>query len=276
MAFYNSHRALLNVTGSEAKSFLNRVVTCRTDNMADGDARYGALLTPQGKILTDLFLYDLGGKLFLDLPLSTKDDFKKRLNMLKLRADVQFEDVADLSIFVSDNLAVETDGALAEFADPRKEETLKRVLVPKELTMHSSNDAEWTKCRFENFAPECGLDYAPSSCFPADVNMDLGSAIDFKKGCFVGQEVASRMKRKTEVRKRTALFIANTSANPGDEVKSGGSTLGEILNWQSDRGLVLIRLDRLAASLSKGDAPQINDEPASYKLPDGVELPRND
>jgi folate-binding protein YgfZ len=276
MAFYTTHRALLNVTGSEAKNFLNRVITCRTDDLTKGGVRYGALLTPQGKILTDLFVYDLGDKLILDLPVSTRDDIRKRLTMLKLRADVHLTDAPELFVFATDESNVVSDGLIGEYSDPRTENNLKRILTVSPVTESNAADEDWDKFRFENLIPECGLDYGPSMCFPADVNMDLGTAIDFKKGCFVGQEVASRMKRKTEVRKRTVFLQAETTASVGDEVKAGESTVGEVMNWQANTGLALMRLDRLASAIGKGFNPSLNGASVEFKLPISVVLPEND
>ena len=268
-AYHLAHRSILAANGSEAASFLNRILTCNVEKLSVGDGTYGAFLTPQGKILTDLFIFRTDEGLLIDLPASEFDAMTKRLTMLKLRADVQFEKREDLKIVVcgapSDLIA------LAATIPPGFSSSTHRAVVVDTVDAAPVGD-EYNAMRTAAVFPEFGTDYGPSDVFPADINMDLTSGIDFKKGCFVGQEVVSRMKRKTEVRKRLLRITSETDAiNKDDEITAGGSTLGTITSWTGHQGLALIRLDRLASALENGNQPTVNDHPVTCHKPSAAE-----
>lgn len=251
-------------------------MTCKTDGSEPGDIRYGALLTPQGKILTDLFVCATEHDLLIDLPADTLADTQKRLTLLKLRADVKFEAVSDLAVFVTEHDLPE-NGVQFSAQDPRTEKTLTRFISA--MPDHSADQAvsvSWSVIRISLNLPECGPDYAPASVFPADVNMDILGGIDFRKGCFVGQEVVSRMKRKTEIRKRTIGVSADINAVPGDSCLAGSVSAGDILLWQNGKGLMIARLDKIAKAMSAGELITINDAKAQIHLPQSVELPGHD
>lgn len=275
MTTISTDRRQVKITRAEAKDFLNRVLTCRTDDISDGDVRFGALLTPQGKIIADLFVFGVGSDLVISLPAETADDVCKRLTMLKLRADVNIEQAEDIALVFSATSPEKFPDMIHCMQDPRIAAKLWIGLRKDKADQTPDDKASWAELRIQQCLPECGADYAPASAFPADVNMDILSGIDFKKGCFVGQEVVSRMKRKTEVRKRTVKVYANTTAEPGFSLMSGESTIGEIQTWQGHHGLAFARLDRLSAAQTKGDSLMINDQSAEIILPDGVEFPSN-
>ncbi len=269
-----SNRSLLKITGEDARGFLNRILTCRVDDLEPGGATFGALLTPQGKIICDLFLYNNDDALFLDLPVPVSGDIQKRLTMLKLRADVQIEACEEMSVALSED-AEKADACHAHFHDPRRDGLLLRLLLNEqkpELTVPSD---KYHQYRAENTLPECCLDYETSSVFPADVNMDLMGGVDYKKGCFVGQEVVSRMKRKAEVRKRTVTLTGAASAVAGDEVKAGTAKIGDVLSWSGNSGLVILRLDRLKSAQERDEIPELNGAVVEISFPPGVEAPAN-
>lgn len=268
MPLFASHRSLLRFKGTEAKSYLDRVLTCRTTDIEDGVCRFGALLTPQGKIISDLFVYGVGSELMIDAPSSLVSDVQKRLTLLKLRADVQIEPVSDLQVYVSSERPA--DSGLV-FEDPRPGATLYRVLTSEAFA--TEDDVAWASLRAENILPETVLDYDTVSTFPADVNMDILGGVDYRKGCFIGQEVASRMKRKSEARKRTLGLSGPKSLQKGDEITSGETKIGDVLSWDGRCGLGLIRLDRLGKALAQGATPEIQNQPVTLHIPDGIVVP---
>ncbi len=259
-----SHRAILSASGSETLSFLNRVLTCNVDKLAIGDGVYGALLTPQGKILTDMFVYKTDDGLLIDLPETELAGMHKRLTMLKLRADVTFELRADLHVFMCEG---DVDfPVIASTTPPGFSDEFNRVITSVLPTTPSNLD--YASARTNAVFPEFGTDYGPSEVFPADINMDLTNGIDFKKGCFVGQEVASRMKRKTEVRKRLLRVTGDLNdVEAGAEIKAGDSTLGAVTSWHDHSGLALIRLDRLANAVDAGRPVLIGETSVECHLP---------
>lgn len=268
-----SHRSVARITGSKTISFLNRIVTCRLDDLAVGEARFGALLTPQGKILSDLYFLRTEDALWMDAPESVAADTFKRLTMLKLRADVKIEAMADLGVFlVPKSAGPESLNALqASSSDPRLGAEFLRVIAERSDAAEPTQEAAYAELRIERVLPECGLDYGPSDVFPSDVNLDVTHGVDFKKGCFIGQEVASRMKRKTEVRKRTCKIASDHPFSTDlTEIKAGESTVGSILTWNGQHGLALVRMDRLATAAERGDDPTLEGMQISCTLPDYV------
>ena len=253
-------RRLLQVSGSEAASFLNRVLTNNTETLDVGTCQFGALLTPQGKIIADLFLWRTEHVLFLDVHESIADTLKKRLTMLKLRADVSIAVKDDLFVAVSSD---EPENAYISTNDPRAG-SVWRSLVSN---TPSSQDGAWDIIRFEHALPELGRDFGSQEVFPADVNMDAIGGIDYKKGCFVGQEVASRMKRKTEVRKRTCRITSSEPIEVGSDIVGGTTTIGSVMNFADGQGLALIRLDRLAKADANTRSAGDTETPIAVHIP---------
>ena len=263
--FILSHRMIFVVSGADRTQLLDRILTCKLEGLKSGDARYGALLTPQGKVISDLFVYQSGDEMFLDLPSSVAETVIKRLTLLKLRADVAFTPRADLVSGVTADEAPTT--ALLVTTDPRKPDQLKRFLIARDETGDDETDTAYHTLRISLGLPEQMFDFADSEVFPADINMDLLNAIDFKKGCFVGQEVVSRMKRKTEVRKRTVIVSTDGNAlQSGDDITAGETTIGQITSSAGQQALALLRLDRLSRAEEAGEAPMSGGQPISVSL----------
>ncbi len=273
--FHLAHRKVLSATGSDVLSFLNRVLTCRLDNLSNGDVRYGALLTPQGKIMTDMFVYHAGDLIYLDLPESTLDSMVKRLTLLNLRADAAFKAEPDLTVIQSGEAieGVHTSARDLRYSD----ETFRSILQADSLPANAETaltSPVWQTDRIAANIPAFGLDYGDSQVFPSDVNLDLLGGVDYKKGCFIGQEVVSRMKRKTEVRKRTLrLDDLPETAHPGMEVKGGEMTLGTLTSQFGPSGLALMRLDRLSNAADKNLPPTLDNVPVKpASLPEALNV----
>ncbi|MEO1253160.1 MAG: folate-binding protein [Pseudomonadota bacterium] len=250
-----SDRAVLSVSGSEARAFLQGLITQDVSRL-DAGAIFACLLTPQGKILFDFFIAPAGSdeteKLLVDVAAESADALLKRLKLYKLRAKVEIALADDLAVYWSPEAAESLDGALCAFADPRHAGLGRRIIADPGAAPAGD---DYASARIGVGAPEAGADFNADDVFPLDVNFDALNAVDYKKGCFVGQEVASRMKRKGEARKRTliALFDGAPPA-PGAAVTADGSTLGRIMSGVEGRALALIRLDRLARAVDANHA----------------------
>lgn len=246
-------RAVIAVTGAEARSFMQRVITNGPDDLPEHAAQFSALLTPQGKILADFILFDNGsGGLFIDAPASEAESLIKRLSLYRLRADARIELRNDLSIAAArgEGEAEMKAVALAAAADPRNRGLGVRAVVP---AGGPDPDAEaYHSARIRAGVPEFGADYGPAQVFSTDVNHDLLGGIDYRKGCFVGQEVASRMHRKGGVRKRTVVITLAPTPRPGARVEVGATEIGAVSSAAGDHALALVRVDRLAKGLEAG------------------------
>jgi len=236
-----SPRSIISVTGDDAHSFLQNMITNDMDLLQNQNSIYAALLTPQGKVISTFFVVtNPDNGFFLDCPTGAFETLLKRLTMFRLRADVQLTDISNRFQVLQSLQA----GADICFADPRNEEIGFRSLVPVDTEKPSNNQEN---LRFKLILAEQDIDYQSSEVFPSDINMDLQNGIAWKKGCYVGQEVVSRMKRRGNIRKRTVLAeFTGQAPEAGSEIIAGKAKLGHILSSAGSLALAVIRTDRLA------------------------------
>ena len=226
-------RAVIAVTGPEGREFLNGLVTNSVLDPAQG-MRFAALLTPQGRILHTLFVHPAADGVFLDVAAEGADDLIRRLTMFRLRRKIGIARRDDLGVVLGEGLP-----------DPRHPD------LPARGIADGGERADWSAYEVARIAagvPDQGRDYGVEEVFPHDVNLDLLHGADMKKGCFVGQEVVSRMHRKGGVRKRMCR-IAFEGAAPDYGAKitdDSGADLGSVRSTLGTRGLALVRIDRLA------------------------------
>jgi folate-binding protein YgfZ len=231
-------RAVIAVAGPEARDFLQGLVTNDVERLRPGSGIYAALLTPQGKILFDFFLVEGDGAILIDCQASARDALLKRLTLYKLRAKVVLE--------VRDQLAVLAawDGAEAvsaiAYPDPRVAALGSRAVIARgEMRTDLLPAAAYHAHRRGLGVPEAG-DFGSDRMFALDAGLDELHAVDFKKGCYVGQELTARMKHRGTARKRL-LPVKGETGEPGGAVSAGDKDIGEVVS----AGFVLIRLDRL-------------------------------
>ncbi|MDP8996505.1 MAG: folate-binding protein [Pseudomonadota bacterium] len=226
-----SNRAVIELRDDGILSFLHNVLTCTVENLIKGGLAYGALLSPQGKILHDVFIHHAAESVFLDCAVDQREAFVAKLKLYRLRA--KFE------IIARDDLHVEVGGAGA--VDPRYAALGGRMIADGSAT------GEAPAYRARRFA--LGIadsdEIGSSKLFPHEANFDLLNAVDFKKGCYIGQEVVSRMQHRGLARSRI-LPVTFEYDQPADEIRNGDVLLGEILGRNSKQALALMRLDRVA------------------------------
>lgn len=251
-------RGAIEVSGEDAARFLHNLVTNDVIGLTPGDARYAALLTPQGKILFDFVVFALdGGRFLLDCPLPLADDLAKRLNMYKLRARIEVRNLSGtletLAFLDAARPAVE---AVALARDPRAETLGWRALAEKGKIAAQGAPTDYEARRIRAGVPMGGVDFDYGDAFPHEADMDLFAGVDFRKGCYVGQEVVSRTKHRNLARKRVTPYRARGGAPaPGQPIRAGDLEIGVTGSALGEEGLALIRLDRLADARAKGDAP---------------------
>lgn len=241
-------RSVLRLSGDGVGDWLSGLIT----NTLSGEITFAALLTPQGKIIADFFVHTDGDNFLLDTASKFAEGLLKRLKMYRLRAPIEIE-IADLHVYAF------WDGAETEegVQDPR-DKRLGRRLISADVLQLELPEADYDRHRLTLCVPDSGCDFETQSVFPADANMDLLSGVDFKKGCFIGQEVVSRMHRKTTVRKRMRGLELTGSAAAGDDVLAGERVIGQVLHVNGNLGMGLIRLDRLEAA---SDTPSVSGHP---------------
>lgn len=254
---YLPHRAVLALSGPDTIALLERLITSNTSDWLPGEARAGALLTPQGKIIADFLAVRTDDGVLLDVHKEVLDDLAKRLKMFRLRADVDIAPVENALVVAGVDPAEHgvrpVSGAQLVYVDPRYPGgRLRAIADQEEWRQYHGHEAEWSLSigeyeadRIASCVPELGTDFETVSVFPADVNLDRLGGVDYKKGCFVGQEVVSRMHRKGGVRKRTVLV--DTTSAPGQTPETlGEPSIGTVTSSAETRALAIVRMDRLA------------------------------
>lgn len=255
-------RAVFRFSGPDAHKLLFDVVTGRV--VAEpGPAVWWALLSPQGKIQAEGLSGWADGALWLDVDASVADAFLKRMRMYKLRAAVEIEDFRESHAVGW--AAAQPAGGVAH-ADPRASGLGWRVIAPKtEAADWAQEDDEFLERRIAAGIAELGPDFAPDTMFPHDIGMDLLQGVDFKKGCYVGQEVVSRMEHRGTARRRPAIASSLPDGSAaGAPVLVGEREAGTIGTMHVGKALAIVRLDRVPDQ----DAATVGGLPVRLHLPD--------
>jgi tRNA-modifying protein YgfZ len=235
-------RAVLAVEGPEAEHFLHNLVTADMLGLATGQARYASLLTPQGKILSDFFAVRTAPGYLLDCALSQRDDLVKRLTFYKLRAKVTIAARSDLEVGVSPDKPAHD----MSYSDPRLPDLGWRIICAAGTLPEG---AGYDAARIGLGLADSDGDIGSANLFPHEANFDQFGGISFTKGCYIGQEVVSRMEHRSTARNRILPVKFEGAAPPREaEIKSGGKVIGAVLSSENDSALALIRLDRLEDS----------------------------
>jgi tRNA-modifying protein YgfZ len=265
-----ARRGVVSVGGADARKFLNDLVTAEIGRAADGRAVYSGLLTPQGKILFDFIIFADDGWFLFDLPLALVPDFVKRLSFYRLRAKVEIANLTGERKVVAtwgDERPV-VDGSVA--ADPRLAELGYRAIVAKGAADPShhimASETEYDAHRIGLGVPEGGIDFAFGEAFPHDADMDQLGGIDFDKGCYVGQEVVSRMQHRGTARRRIVM-AQGTGLTAGTEITAGARPLGSLTSAADGHGLALVRLDRAKEAIDAAEPILAGEVPVTLALP---------
>ena len=258
-------RGVVKVSGETARDFLNGLITTDATRLQPGQGRFGALLTPQGKIMADFLITEApsghGGGFLIDCPKVLAQALADKLGFYRLRAKVGIENLSD-SLGV---LAVwDGDAALKPdltFTDPRNARLGLRILVPAALAQKAADligaemvdSSAYEAHRIALGAPRGGLDFIYGDAFPHETNMDRLAGVDFDKGCYVGQEVVSRMQHRGTARTRTVRVLLDGAApEVGSAITAGDKSVGTMGSAADGHALALIRIDRASEALEAG------------------------
>jgi folate-binding protein YgfZ len=237
-------RALIAVSGADWRSFLQGQLTQDVETLAVGEARFGALLTPQGRLLFDMFIIGRDDGCWLDVQAESRDALIQRLTMYRLRAKVAFA-ADDTAISASSTAG--TSGVWV--ADPRLPGLGFRG-YGAQPPADQADEAAYDRHRLSLGVPG-PADWGSDRTYPIEANFDLLNGIDFKKGCFVGQETTSRMKRRGGIKNRMLPIAFDGPPPPfGAEVLNGERRAGEVLSGQDGMAMALLRLDRIDGDLT--------------------------
>ncbi|MDJ1157760.1 folate-binding protein [Chelatococcus sp. SYSU_G07232] len=263
-AAHLADRGVVKVAGDDARHFLHNLVTSDVARLDAGAARLAALLSPQGKILFDFLVVAApeshGGGFLLDAPLPLVGDLVKRLNFYKLRAKVIVEDLSEVLAVAAfwDMPGTPGDDFGLVFADPRLSALGQRAIGERMRIEALGTEAGplYHARRIALGVPEGGKDFAYGDAFPHEALMDALGGVDFGKGCYVGQEVVSRMQHRGTARTRIlpVVFRDGFVCEDGAEVLAGAKPAGHVGSTANGRALAMLRLDRLADAFAAGEA----------------------
>jgi folate-binding protein YgfZ len=259
-------RGVIKVAGDGARSFLHGLVTVDILTLTPGTARFCALLTPQGKIIADFIVTEApakdGGGFFLDVPRALCGALVAKLNIYKLRAKVIAEDLSA----VLGVLAAWDGGGTAElglaYADPRLPALGFRVMLPPHLAASAAAElgatlvdaGQYEGHRIALGVPQGGLDFSYGDAFPHETDMDQLGGVDFTKGCYIGQEVVSRMEHRGTARSRAVpVRYGGSAPAAGAAVTAGDRQVGTMGSSAAGRALALLRLDRVTEAIACGE-----------------------
>ncbi|MFN3349507.1 YgfZ/GcvT domain-containing protein [Pseudorhodoplanes sp.] len=259
-----SDRGVLRVSGDPARHFLHNLVTANIGTLTPGHARYAALLTPQGKIIADFQVIEApaadGGGFFIDAPKALLADLAQKLTFYRLRAKVTIETLDGLAVLAAWDGIGQTEYGL-DYRDPRLPALGQRVLIPADVAPEAAADlgaelvgeAEYEAHRIALGIPRGGVDFIYGDTFPHDADLDTLGGVDFKKGCFIGQEVVSRVEHRGTARNRIVPveFDAH-AAEAGTPVMAGDKTVGTMGSSSGNLGLAMLRVDRVADAMAAG------------------------
>lgn len=236
------NRVILSVSGPDAKSFLQNLVTNDVTKL-NNNIVYSALLTPQGKLVSDFFLVDSDQGILIDVNSKASDTLLKRLMLYKLRAEISVEKT---NLKVSTGIKNKPQKALD---DPRHPKMGWRYYSSEDL---SEKNIDWEKLRVENLIPEFGKELSSDS-YILEYGFENLNGVDFKKGCYVGQEVTARMKHKSQLRKGLTI-VETTRRVPFDtEIYANNKVVGNVYSSTKNQALAYLRFEFATKKMTAGE-----------------------
>lgn len=238
----STDRIVYRLTGADRIAFLQGLVTNDVQRLADGPV-YAAMLNAQGKYLADFLMIQDGDSVLLDVAAGHGPALAARLGMYRLRADVQ---IAPTGLQVRRGTGPAPAGAVA---DPRHPALGWRFYGPE----RDDDGTDWDALRVAHVIPETGVELTPET-YILEAGFDRLHGVDFRKGCYVGQELTARMRHKTELKKGLVQLCIDGTAPAGTEITLHGKPAGTVFTQSGGRALAHMRFDRIAPGLVAGDA----------------------
>ncbi|WP_022705774.1 YgfZ/GcvT domain-containing protein [Paracoccus zeaxanthinifaciens] len=227
-------RQIIRVTGEDRVEFLQGLVT----NDIRRAPCWTALLTPQGKYLADFFVIPDGDALLIDVDARLAEDVTRRLSMYKLRSKVALEPV---EMDVARGTGPAPEGAVTDPRDP--------AMGWRHYGASGDDGSDWDAIRVAHCIPETLVELVPNETFILEVGFERLNGVDFRKGCYVGQEVTARMKHKTELRKGLRTVAIDGPVDPGTPITRDGREVGRVLTQSGGRAIAYLRFDRMGEGM---------------------------
>lgn len=263
-------RALIGLKGPEAEPFLQNLITTDLGKLVAGEAMPGALLSPQGKILFDFLVSRNEDGLLLECRADIADDLVRRLMLYRLRAKVEIgkRDQGLIAVSWDSESGASPIDSTAGLRDARFSLPALARRHYANLPTADADMADWHRFRIRNGVAESGSDYALGDAFPHDVLLDQTGGVGLRKGCYVGQEVVSRMQHRGTARRRVLLVTSDADLPAqGADISAGGKPLGTMGSISGREGLAIVRIDRVKDALDAGTPMLAGDVPVRLSIP---------
>ncbi len=254
------NRFVLAISGEDNKSFLQSLITNDINKLSKSQALYALMLTPQGKFLYDFFFYEEDNRILLDCNLKNSEEIKKKLNMYKLRSKVIIDDVSGTYSAIAYINQENTCPYNTILPDPRSAKLPLRGIINNKLyqDINKNGFIEGDINTYEDIRINLGIssdaDMEAEKSFPLEFKMDEFNAIDYQKGCYIGQEVTTRTHHRGIVRKKPYIVEAqnniNLAAYKGQEITSGPNKIGIMCSSVNNKGIALLRIEDLEKASS--------------------------
>lgn len=265
----DTDRSLIAVRGADAEHLLHNVLTANIETLEPGNARACALLSPQGKVLFDFLIMRADAGFLIDIRTALAEPFMQRMKLYKLRADVEFsvcpESLASI-VEESESDSSRSDSGLV-FVDTRF--SARRVLRAYDQTGSQQVHDALHRWRIVEGIAESGADFEAGDPFAHDIGLDNRGGVDLAKGCYVGQEVVSRMHHRGTARKRPVI-VEGAGLAAGATLMAGNRPAGTLGTSTGALALCIARLDRLRSAMDGGEPLSVDAMPVSVRLPDGA------
>ena len=268
-------RGVVEVGGADATGFLQRLITNSVLNIPKGEGRYAGLLTPQGKLLFDFFVVPLpegpDAGYLIECAGEQTADLVKRLNLHKMRAKIAIEDKSKdfaVAAIFGGEVATGIEGIF--YRDTRGPSMGLRVIVPREAVpkLDWAEASRYEAHRIAQGVPKGGVDFRYGDAFVHDVNLDSMNGVDFKKGCYVGQEVVARVHYRNSARKCIVkIYFDGPAPAQGTQITAGETNIGQVGSTAGVEGLAMVRLDRLEEARAAGVTLKAGDVAVEVTLP---------
>ncbi|WP_336276286.1 CAF17-like 4Fe-4S cluster assembly/insertion protein YgfZ [Bartonella sp. CB178] len=267
------NRRIIKITGEEATHFLQVLITTDVKKIGPQEIFPGALLSPQGKVTADFLISRIDGGYLIDIASSLADTLYKRLLLYKLHKKVEITQPMQEVITIFLNNKIDTSSYISSFIDKRfpEKEKILRTYGKMPFFSHAHHD-DWNRLRIRYAIAESGQDYEIGKVFPHDINYDQIGGIVFNKGCYIGQEVISRMHHRHAARRRILIVRGLHELAPESSVEAGGKVFGHLGTCVANEALALMRIDHIKDAMDTNSTFTVKDSPVTISIAENMDF----
>ena len=246
--FHHFNSRFFKISGKDSEPFLQNLITNDIKKCIDGSIIYSCLLTPQGKFLADFFIFNINKCYFFETNEKFYKNLLNRLKIYKLRSDIQIEEVDDLYSYSIFNINYETD-YISLFNDPRNNNLGKKLILNNKIKISDNNineisETEYHEILISRTTPYSPFDILENKSLLLENNFENLNAIDWDKGCYVGQEITARMKYRGLLKKKLySLRLKTGSVLAGDELIINNKKIGKIVSKANSNIFALLNIN---------------------------------